>query len=278
MSEKPETLEMQPENSPVAMSETVENSKEKIEQVPSLNEDNIVIPRTSINYVVIAVVFFAVGMLMGSLTFGSSIDSDVIEDAVTSVLIEAGLMQEPADMDILVDDDPYLGAEDAPIVIVEFSAYACPYCGRHYNETHTLLLENYGEYIRYVYRDFPATNPNISFPAALAANCANDQGLYWEFHDMLFTNQETLIQSGQAYLNQVASDLDMDIEQFSECLTQQTYLQEVNDDFDAGVAFGVTGTPSFFINGQAHSGARPYSYFEGIVLRELEKAGIDINS
>ncbi len=251
--------------------------KDKIEQVPADSEDVIVIPRTTINYLVIAVVFFAVGMLIGTMSFGSSVDSDTIESAVQNVLIDAGIIQPPADMDILVDDDPFLGPEDAPIVIVEFSAYACPYCGRHFNETLEPLLETYGEYIRYVFRDFPSINPTVSFPASLAANCANEQGFFWEFHEELFANQETMVQSGQAYLNQVASDLGLDTAQFSECLTQQNYLTEVNDDFDTGVAFGVTGTPSFYINGQAHSGARPYQYFENIILRELEAAGIDLD-
>ena len=303
MSEKPEIPETQPENVLNDISEETEtqpemiirddeslseeqilqpepiadSSTDKISQTPAVDNDVMVIPRTTINYVVVAVIFFAVGMLIGTMSFGSSVDSDTIEVAVQNVLIDAGIVQPPADMDILIDDDPFLGPEDAPIVIVEFSAYACPYCGRHFTETLEPLLENYGEYIRYVFRDFPSINPTVSFPASLAANCANEQGFFWEFHELLFNNQETLVQSGQAYLNQVASDLGMDTSQFSECLVQQNYLNEVNDDFDAGVAFGVTGTPSFYINGQAHSGARPYQYFESIILRELEAAGIDLD-
>jgi protein-disulfide isomerase len=250
--------------------------KTKIEQGSTAkNEDYVVIPRTTLNYVVIASVFFAVGLLVGSVSFGSRVDEAAIEVAVQNVLVDAGLVQPPADMDVLVDDDPFIGPEDAPIVIVEFSAYACPYCGRHFNETLEPLLENYGQYIRYVFRDFPTINPNISLPAALAANCAREQGFFWEYHEMLFINQNTLIQTGPAYLNQAASDLGLDTDSFNDCLTEQRYLSEVNDDFNTGVAYGVNGTPAFYINGQAHSGARPYQYFEAIILRELERAGID---
>ncbi|MGB7342558.1 MAG: thioredoxin domain-containing protein [Phototrophicaceae bacterium] len=247
-------------------------------QATKVEDDPIIIQRTTLNYIVIAAVFFAVGMLIGAVSFGSSVDSEAIEAAVESVLIDAGIMQAPADMEILVDDDPFLGAEDAPIVIVEFSAYACPYCGRHFEETLQPLLDTYGEYIRYVYRDFPSINPNVSFPASLAANCALEQDMFWEYHELLFLNQNTLAQSGQVYLMQLASDLGLDTVSFDDCLTQQDYLAEVNADFDAGIAVGVTGTPSFYINGQAHSGARPFSYFEAIILRELEAAGIDPSS
>jgi len=245
--------------------------------VPSkTDDDNVVISRTTVNNVVIAVVFFALGMLISGLTSsGSTVDEAAIEAAVESVLIDAGIIQPPADMAILVDDDPFIGPENAPIIIVEFSAYACPYCGRHYNETLVPLLENYGQYIRYVYRDFPSINPDVSYPASLAANCAREQGMFWEYHEQLFVNQSAVAQAGEAYMTQLASQVGLEMDAFSTCVVEQRYLQEVNDDFNTGVAMGVTGTPSFYINGQQHSGARPYAYFETVIQRELDRAGID---
>ena len=152
-------------SSPEAPSE-----KPKADSVPQ-NSDVITISRTMLNYLVIAIVFFGVGVAVGAVSFGSSnstvtLDSATIESSVRSVLEDAGIVQPLADMDKLVDDDPFLGPADAPIVIVEFSAYACPYCGRHFTQTFEPLLENYGQYIRYVYRDFPSINPAISVPAA----------------------------------------------------------------------------------------------------------------
>lgn len=239
------------------------------------SDDAVMISRTTINYVVIAIIFFGVGLLMGGMSFGASVDEDAIEQAVQNALVESGLVQPPADMEILADDDPFLGSADAPIVIVEFSAYACPYCGRHFEETLGPLLDVYGEYIRYVYRDFPSINPNVSYPASLAANCAREQNMFWEYHDQLFVNQSTLTQTGEPFMTQLASDLGLDMGAFSNCLSTQQYLDEVNDDFNAGVALGITGTPSFYINGQPHSGARPFEYFETIIQRELQKAGIE---
>jgi protein-disulfide isomerase len=236
-------------------------------------DDVITLSRTTVNYVVIAVAFFAVGIVVGMFGFGgkSNVDEAAIENAVSKVLIDAGIMQAPADMTVLVDDDPYLGAENAPVVIVEFSAYACPYCGRHFQETFAPLLENYGQYIRYVYRDFPTINPNISVPASLAANCANEQGKFWEYHDMLFSHQDLL---GSDYFVQAANELELDMAAFNTCVQEQSYIQEVNADYSAGIQLGVSGTPAFYINGRFYSGARPYEYFEAIILRELDKVGI----
>jgi protein-disulfide isomerase len=172
----------------------------------------------------------------------------------------------------LVNDDPYLGEADAPIVIVEFSAYACPYCGRHFQQTVAPLLENYGQYVRYVYRDFPSINPNVSFPAAMAANCAEEQGKFWEYHDVLFNNQQSL---GEAYFVQVAEELGLDMDQFNACVADQKYYDEVNTDFYDGLALGISGTPSFYINGKFYSGAQPYQFFERVIQRELNALGIE---
>lgn len=277
MSDKPETPENEVENPVIADTGTDNETVKPIVSDSKPKDDKVLVSRTYINYVVIAIVFFAVGMLVGGINSSSTatIDEVAIEAAVENVLVEAGIIQAPANMDVLVDDDPFIGPVDAPIVIVEFSAYACPYCGRHYNDTLVPLLENYGQYIRYVYRDFPSINPDVSYPAALAANCANEQGLFWEYHEQLFVNQSAVTQGGEAYLSQLAGMLQMDMDAYSACVTEQRYLQEVNDDFNTGVAMGVTGTPSFYINGQQHSGARPYAYFETIIQRELDSAGID---
>jgi protein-disulfide isomerase len=269
VSEESSNPEIQAEVSPI------EAAPEKLKPEIIPQDDVITLSRTTVNYVVIALVFFAVGIMVGTMGFGGkSVDQASVEAAVSNVLIEAGIIQPPADMTVLVDDDPYLGSEDAPVVIVEFSAYACPYCGRHFDQTFRPLLDNYGQYIRYVYRDFPTINPNVSVPASLAANCANEQGKFWEYHNLLFGNQELL---GPDYFVQAAEELGLDMLSFNSCVQDQSYVQEVNADYSAGIALGISGTPSFYINGKFYSGARPYEYFEGIILRELDEAGINPN-
>lgn len=263
-------LKPNPEITPVEPE--VQAEKPKTEMPPQ--EEVITLSKTTVNYVVIAIAFFAVGLFVGSFGFGGNTDKAAVEEAVREVLIEAGIMQPPADMVLLADDDPFLGAADAPVVIVEFSAYACPYCGRHFQQTFAPLLENYGQYIKYVYRDFPTINPNISVPASLAANCANAQGQFWEYHDLLFGHQDLL---GPDYFTQAAQELGLDMVAFNSCVSEQSYIQEVNADYSDGVSLGISGTPSFYINGKFYSGARPYEYFEGIILRELNELGIQPN-
>jgi protein-disulfide isomerase len=239
------------------------------------NDDKVVLSRTTMNYFVIAVSFLVLGLFLGTTYFSSSatIDEDAIGAVVRELLVEAELLHPHIDdMSTLVDEDPNMGDEDAPIIMVEFSAYACPFCGRHYNETLQPILENYGQYIRYVYRDHPIINQKVSFPAALAANCALEQGAFWDYHRMLFENQTSL---GPSFFVQAAEDLGLDKEQFQACYDAQTYADEVIGDFNDGSDLNITGTPGFYINGGFHSGAQPYEYFESVILEELNKLGID---
>jgi protein-disulfide isomerase len=239
------------------------------------NDDIVLLKRTTLNYFVIAITFFLLGSGLGAFYFGSSatMDEAAVSAVVRDLLVEAGLVHPIIDnMYSLVDDDPFIGEQDAPIIIVEFSAYACPYCGRHFNSTFAPLLENYGQYIRYVYRDHPIINPDSSYPAAIAANCALEQSKFWEFHTLIFEHQDTI---GTTFYLQTAADLGMDVEQFTDCYQTGRYLDEVQNDTNDANNLNITGTPAFYINGTFHSGARSYEYFERVILQELEKLNID---
>ena len=169
--------------------------------------------------------------------------------------------------DVPVDDDPILGAEDAPITIVEFSDYECPYCRQWHSEVYSQLIETYGEQIRFVYRDFPlASIHSNANSAANAANCAHEQGVFWEYHDMLFSMEQGL--GNGAYLD-YASQLDIDQADFQECLDSSRYEAEVQADFDFAAELGVRSTPTFFINGIAVVGAQPFEIFQQVIEREL---------
>ena len=158
--------------------------------------------------------------------------------------------------DVPVDDDPILGADDAPITIVEFSDYECPYCRQWHSEVYSQLIDTYGDQIRFVYRDFPleSIHPNAN-PAAQAANCAYEQGAFWDYHDKLFGMELDL--GGDAYL-EYASQLELDEGAFQECIDSGRYQEEVQADFDFAANLGVRSTPTFFINGIAVVGAQPF--------------------
>lgn len=169
--------------------------------------------------------------------------------------------------EVPVDDDPYLGSETAPITIVEFSDYECPYCRQWHSEVYSKLIDTYGDQIRFVYRDFPLENIHVNAkPAAEAANCANEQGFFWDYHDLLFSMEQGL--SSEAY-QEYAGQLGMDEEAFQECIESGRYQQEVQSDFDFAANLGVRSTPTFFINGIAVVGAQPFEVFQQVIEKEL---------
>ena len=235
------------------------------------------VSKVTLNYVLIAIAFLLVGMFIGAFVVNDRrpLDQDQIKAALISALQDSELQfasqPDAPDRFALVDDDPYLGAEDAPIVIVEFSDFFCGYCKRHFDQTFAPLLENYGEHIRYVYRDFARLMPE-SAPAAAAAQCAFEQGKFWEFHQAFFNNQNAL--SRDFYI-QTAAEHALDAAEYTACLDENRYLGEVEFDGLDGQLAGVRGTPAFFINGQLLSGAQPYTIFERLIQRELEAAGIE---
>ena len=238
--------------------------------------------KVGLNYLVIAAAFFVVGLLAGRAAFAPAADQVVTVDEMQMRAIIDRMLDERdngaaaddvPDRFALVDDDPYLGEEDAPIVIVEFSDFFCGYCKRHFDQTFEPLLENYGQYIRYVYRDFARLTPE-STPAAAAAQCAFQQGKFWEFRAAFFDNQSEL---GYDFYLQTAEKFELDMDRFTGCLDDGRYIDEVEiDGFDGQIA-GIRGTPGFFINGQILSGAQPYSIFDRMIQRELKKAGIEFS-
>lgn len=171
--------------------------------------------------------------------------------------------------EVTADDDPVKGDPDAQVTIIEFSDFECPFCKRFYDNTLSQLEEEYIETgkAKLVYRDFPLSIHPDAQKAAEAAECAEDQGMFWEYHDMLFENQQAL---DTASLKSYANTLGLDTAEFDSCLDSGKHAQEVKDDFNDGRAAGVSGTPTFFINGQKIVGAQPIDAFRQIIDAELQ--------
>ena len=165
------------------------------------------------------------------------------------------------------DNDPVLGPANAPVTIIEFSDYQCPYCRKWYTEVFGRLISTYGNKLRFVYRDFPliSSHPEAE-PAAIAAHCAGEQGKYWEFHDLVFSGQLGL---GRTSYTQYASDLNIKIEKFTTCISSEKYKAEVENDLKYASNLGVRSTPTFFINGIAVVGAQPFEVFQQLMDQEL---------
>ena len=174
-------------------------------------------------------------------------------------------------VEVSVDDDPAWGPEDAPVTIIEFSDFECPFCTRFRKQTYDRIKEAYGDKIRFVYRDFPLVQLHPqAVPAAIAAQCANEQGKFWEYHDLLFLGDKPL---GRDTYVAYADQLGLDVDEFSRCIDEERYMDEVQKDFEDGVAAGVRGTPTFFINGVPLVGAQPFENFQAVIEQELQKAG-----
>jgi protein-disulfide isomerase len=232
---------------------------------------------------------FLLGMLFGYFIWGNDKtapvevsqieDNPVIESTETSPLPNTPepTTGPPATVDpdgiaryaVPEDDDPSLGPEDALITIIEFSDYQCPWCAKYHNETFNLLLENYGDVVRFVYRDFPLGMHPEAFPAAEAANCAGDQDKYWDFHHLLFTSDQDAL--GRDLYLKYAEDLELDLDRFQECVDSRVHRQEVQADYASARKWGVKSSPTFFINGAKYPGFRTFESFASIIEAELAR-------
>jgi protein-disulfide isomerase len=165
--------------------------------------------------------------------------------------------------------DPSLGEANAPITIIEFADFECPFCQRHAQQTHGRLLEAYGDQIRFVYKDFPLSSlhPN-AYSAAIAGQCANEQGLFWEYHDLLFSGRLGL---GREAYEMYAQEAGLDGAEFTDCLDEDRYAEAVQADYNQAVQLGISSTPTFFVNGIAVVGAQDYSLFAQIIDYELNQ-------
>ncbi len=201
-----------------------------------------------------------VGLGIGYLFWGQGVDS-------TKTAVAGETQEEAVRYDVSVDDDPFLGPEDAPVTIIMFSDYQCVYCQKWYGQTLKPLLNDYPNQIRFVYRDFPLSSIHpTATSAAEAANCAGDQNKYWEFFDELFSSTETL---GDQAIQNHAIAIGLEMDPFNQCLSSHKYQSEVEADFAYAANLGVQSTPTFFVNGLAVVGAQPYSVFSSLVDQEL---------
>ena len=196
-----------------------------------------------------------------------------------------GVPSQPSQVTASVDDDPVLGNKNAPVTIIEFSDYQCPFCRKFWTETFNQIKKDYIDTgkVKFVYRDFPLSSIHpAAESAAEAANCVREKGgdeAYYKMHDKIFQEGNKLdggdpitgpvrgtAQFGATELKKWAKDLGYDI---SSCLDSGKYANEVQKDESDGAAAGIQGTPGFFINGKPLSGAQPFAAFKQVIDAEL---------
>lgn len=235
-------------------------------------EDNKII-----TFVLGAVIIFTSGIFLGRfLSTGSVLGKKEVVKPEESPSVAAPVLAQPEVLGKSIDEAggvgilPVKGDENAPVTIIEFSEYQCPFCGRYVQDTLPKIEKDYIETgkVKYYFRDFPLAFHQYAQKAAEAARCANEQGKFWEYHDKVFENSENLSLEN---LKKWAADLGFDTGQFNECLDSGKHEEAVKKDFADGQSAGVKGTPSFFINGKILTGAQPYEEFKKVIDEALGK-------
>ncbi len=236
--------------------------------------------------VAVGVAAFIAGTYSSNLN-SNQISEEDLEEAIAKLelrLLQNQLptVQSKQIMIISADNDPVIGNPDAPITIIEFSDFQCPFCARFYTQTLPLIYEEYIDQgkVKLVFRDFPiqSIHPN-AVPAAVASECANEQGKFKEMHDKLFDNQnewnsqETV--DALSLFSQYATEIQLEQETFDSCLTSGKYIEEIQKDLNEGQNYGVSGTPGFFIGNDQIGyvqlkGAQPFDSFKKVIDAQLD--------
>jgi protein-disulfide isomerase len=185
-----------------------------------------------------------------------------------------------ATLDIITgNSSPILGSNSAPITMIEFGDYQCFYCHKFFNNTKSDIVKNYIETgkVKMYFKDFTIIGQD-SITAANAAHCAQEQGKFWEYHDVLYNNWagENTGWASSTNLVQIANQVGLDQSQFNQCMAQAKYMQTVRDSVSDANTLGLTGTPDFFIIAPDNSvtkvvGAQPYEVFDEIFKSKLQK-------
>ncbi|MFH1839533.1 MAG: DsbA family protein [Nanoarchaeota archaeon] len=196
--------------------------------------------------------------LQAKIDGGSDVVSDIPDDGPSPIQI---------DEEVLIRNGHVKGNENAPITIVEYSDFQCPYCAR-FHSTMNQIMSEYPNDVKWVYKHFPLDSIHpIARKAAEASECAADQDSFWEYADELYSRQSILKESE---LTIIAEDIGLNIEEFDECLSSNKYSSKVSADRQDGSQNGITGTPGSFLNGRSLGGAMPYEELKKIIDSLLE--------
>jgi protein-disulfide isomerase len=256
------------------------------------SDEMIVLNAHTVYYFVIAIVFFVAGFAVAYASLGAIINTAVSQvkadvslvagQAVATAVAAAprgAVANAPRPTEtpvpvqqIDIGDSPFWGPADAKVTVVEYSDFECPFCSMFNQQTYALLKDTYGDRVKFVFKHLPLTaiHPN-ALPAALASECAREQGKFWEYHDVLFPNYQNL---NQAALIEYAKTAGVaKIEQFTQCFQTAKYRDRIVADVESATQHFVNATPTFFINGVHVPGAVPFETIASYIDRALQQAG-----
>jgi protein-disulfide isomerase len=227
---------------------------------------------------VIGAVIASISIVIAFLAFGSINDeSELVMQPTPSK--QESITPNEIPTTLISNGSPILGDPSAPITLIEFGDYQCHFCNVHFHNTEHSLLENFIETgkVKMIFKDFTIIGPD-SVNAAHGAHCADDQGKFWQYHDILYNNWtgENNGWASSDNLLKFAQEIELDIDQWSDCMIGARHSQIIADSSKDARDLGITGTPAFFVIGPDNkitklNGAQPYENFEQVFNSELEK-------
>lgn len=182
------------------------------------------------------------------------------------------LLEPPRVHPVIADHNPSRGPADAPVTIIEYTDFQCPYCSR-VQPTLDAVKERYGDSVRFVFKNLPLAMHDQAVFAAEAGLCAGEQDAFWPLHDWMFANARGI--NRESVLQQ-AGELGLDVEALTACLDEGRYAEAVAEDTKEANSFGITGTPGFTVNGRILTGAQPLESFVTVIDDELRRAGLPV--
>ena len=276
---------------------SIEQKDENLTQESNVGT-NITIKKSTYNKMVkgiiaaIAIATFFGGYSLGTMSdSGSDISTEELKEILSEIEIKTAPTPQPARQPtqpsapqifkVSIDDDPVMGNPNAPVTVVEYSDFQCPFCSRFFQQTLPLIEENYIDTgkIKFVYKDLPldSLHPNAR-AAHIAAECADEQGKFWEYHDVLFEKQPQWSNLASSELQnkftEFATDMELQAASFESCMQSPNIADEVNKDTLEAASYGATGTPTFFIGNEEDGfvklvGAQPYQTFQAVIDSRL---------
>ncbi len=264
--------------------------EEGFENAPKINEK--IVKKSTFNVLIITIIIITGIAAFFAGSYVSNFNSDKIsQEELDNVIAKLELKilekqlptkQAALPLKISSENNPFIGNPDAPITIIEFSDFQCPFCAKFHMQTLPTIMDEYINKgtVKLVFRDFPIQNihPNAVL-ASIAAECANEQGKFEQMYHTLFKKQKEWSNLETSYaialFNQYASELQLNEEKFDSCIKNVKYIEEVQKDLDEGRTFGVTGTPGFFIGNEEIGfvelkGAQPFESFKKVIDSQLE--------
>ncbi|HVZ66643.1 MAG TPA: DsbA family protein [Patescibacteria group bacterium] len=233
---------------------------------------------TQVLYTLLLVAVFLIGYLLGRL---QGVQPTAVAGA-NDAQQQAAAPQQPAvpnAKDVLskltAGHFPAKGNKDAKVTIVEFADFRCPFCERYFTDTESQIMKDYVDTgkVKYIFRQYQFLG-DASVVAGNAAECANEQGKFWDYHEWLYKNQPDESDTSMYNTDGLAKGADaigLDVAKFRDCLDSKKYAANLDKDLNEGKSIGVTGTPTFYINGRQLVGAQPYVAFKTIIDEELKK-------